>query len=161
MDSGTDDPGILISRLGSVICAIPTRTPTGAAIDRLAREIAAGPPGEPLLIFFVMGSEARIPDSETREQMQRLLVDLGERLESVVAVVEGAGFIASAKRSVLTFVTTVLRGRHAVRVHDSVPEAAATIEAIGRERAGLEVPTAPRLVHAVKEMRQTEAQSVA
>jgi len=119
-----DDP-LRVLPLDGVCVVMPSETPRVEGIRRLRRTLLRHYGDGALSLLFVVPSKVGIPSDETRGEVRALLSELGPRLTAVAAVIEGTGFGASAKRSVLTFVTSVLaRGTTSVRVFATVDPAA-------------------------------------
>jgi|SoiMethySBSTD1v2_1073268.scaffolds.fasta_scaffold06294_4 hypothetical protein len=84
-------------------------------------EAAKIPTGMGMII--VVNAEAEAPDEAARAQLQKMHTELYGKLRGIVRVIEGEGFAAAAKRSVLTIIDLATRHGHPSKVVSSVDAA--------------------------------------
>lgn len=115
-------PTLSVLSVGGLCVVLPRLTPDGDATRVIVSATAVLAAQGPVYLLFVAPAQLALPSQETREGVQRMLADLGDALAGVSAVIEGSGFGAAAKRSVFTFVTSVLSRRTRVQVSRDLDE---------------------------------------
>jgi hypothetical protein len=119
---------------------------------RFAKDEAAKlPHGMGLMI--VINAETRAPSDEAREYMKKMYPQLSGHVSALVRVVEGEGFVAAAKRSVITLIDLTLRLKCPTKVVGTVEEGTAwLLKQLESERSRKYDPA--DLVRAVRELRR-------
>jgi len=113
-------PGLFVVRAGARADV--------ADIHACAREIAAArkSQGDRLVVMLILGEETAPPDEEVRRAQAACLPEIHGHASRVLVVIEGSGFMTAIKRSALTAIGLLARGRYAYEAHTSVEEALVT-----------------------------------
>lgn len=119
------DDLLSVVSLGGVCTVVPRGTPSPETASnlRVALNAAASAANPCFIALFVVPEKVRLPSDVVRSTIRATLGEVADKLGAVGAVVQGAGFLVSAKRSILTFVTSTLSGRVPVRVFADLDEA--------------------------------------
>lgn len=91
---------------GNIAVVYSAQSPEPAYCDRNAREIVAWGSRYPdgLGLMILISADEPPPDEPTRRALQASYITVQQTVRAAVHVVEGEGFIASAKRSVITLI---------------------------------------------------------
>ena len=109
----------------NVLVSIESVEPTLDTIERLNKAVQAAARLHPKGVGFlvVIHSDAKPPNDEARDQIKKALPVMGSNMKGVAYVMQGEGFLASAKRSVLTLIMTTARFSFPFKVFSGVHEA--------------------------------------
>lgn len=133
---------VRVELVGGACLVMPAAAPRVDDIEALRTVLEEALARAPLPLLFVVPASMSLPGDEARHAMRALLSDVGPRLSAVAAVIEGQGFRAAAKRSVVTFVTGVLARDVRLRVFSGVDEACLWLDAVDLEAIGAAVARA-------------------
>ena len=125
--------------------------PTEHAVDRLHRITERRRkqfPNGISVVHLVKGNIA-LPDPPTREAFVRLMKSSNGALACVAVVVGGAGFWASAARSLVTGMRVLARGQFDMRLHGDIAEVVKWLPEKHAARTGVHMDSA-QLAHALR-----------
>jgi hypothetical protein len=140
---------------GVALVYFPAKSPSAAEVDALRAHLyavaARAPKGIGLLL--VIPEVAGPPDGAVREQVIAMFRSMRGRMPLVVAVLEGEGFGAAAKRAVFTLLMTSSLGANQVK---AVPTASAGCDWMAERAAksGIACPAAIDLHASLDELRK-------
>jgi hypothetical protein len=118
------EPGHLTCAYSNVVLffssASPNRKYLDASVDLLNAHAAKC--GTKLALFIVISASERPPDEATRRALQAAYAGIKKHVRAGVLVVEGEGFLASAKRSIITLFSS--SSPFPIRVASNIAEGA-------------------------------------
>src|SRR5262245_18164289 len=102
----TVTPTLVLGRYGDVCIALPRGGATVDGVGRIREGMTttasrAGCPG--IGVLFLVGEKVGPPSGPARAAVSEMFKALRPNIKVISAVLEGSGFIASAKRSIFTW----------------------------------------------------------
>jgi hypothetical protein len=150
-----DRENLWIAHYGHVCIAYPRGETDAALITDVGRGVnilfKRVPTGIGLLMIIGAGSPA--PVGEVRDAAMKMFADFEPKLKALGAWVEGEGFIAATKRSVLTLLFSRMLRKKPVKTFAKIAQAADWMEKQGK-LTQFECPTSEELELAIEESRR-------
>jgi hypothetical protein len=150
-------PELVVARISDVCIAIP-RAAAETELIALLRDnmlqVARQSPSGRIALFFLVTDSASPPSGPARSAAEEMFIALQPNICAVAGVLEGSGFMASAKRSVFTFLTARMIGRASVKTFEKVDVASSWLIDRCREQ-GVACPSATALLSFVREVRSS------
>jgi hypothetical protein len=148
-------PTFVVARIADVCITMPRGNADVELVngvrDGMVSVARQSPTGRIALLFIVAGSSGA-PTGRARLAAEQMFAALQPNLCAVAGVMEGSGFLVSAKRSVFTFVTTRMIARTPVKIFDEVDPAIGWLIDRCHEQ-GVACPTATKLASFAHEVR--------
>lgn len=119
-------------RAGVVLCRV-LGVPSTTVLEDVRAAVQSC--DAPAVVIIVVTQAARIPSNQTRLQAIRLMTDLADHIAAWVIVLEGAGFLRAAMRSVANTLRLLARPRFPMQVVTTAEEAIAWLS----EKADVDV----------------------
>jgi hypothetical protein len=109
----------------NIVVTVENVAPDVAAIERLdaALTSVAGQSPRGIGLMVIIRSDAKPPNEETRARIKAVIPKLNRSLRAIAHVTEGEGFLAAAKRSVLTLMISAQGHGLPLKVFRQVQEA--------------------------------------
>lgn len=120
------EDGVLLATWRNVLLNVGKGNPSKEFIDQVLQHaedlLSVYPDGIVLMLLIYDGGG--VPGGKGRGRATQMLREIGPRLQALAAVIEGAGFWASAARSILTGLALMSRSRFPLRTFSEMNEAA-------------------------------------
>ena len=125
-------------------------TDVGRGFNILAKRVPTG-----IALLMVIGAGSPAPMGEVREAAVKVFSGFEPNLKALGAWVEGEGFVAATKRSVLTLLISRLLRNKPVKTFAQLAQATDWMEAQGKS-AKFECPTSEELQLAIDQVKATK-----
>lgn len=154
-DIYTDEPDLAVARYADLCVAVVRADMTVAMLTRIRNgmgSVQQQADRRGIGLFIVVSDKAGPPSGGVRDALAETITARGPELKVICFVLEGSGFMASAKRSVFTFATSrVIRGTP-IKTFVEAREAAVWSKSTCADQ-GLVCPSATGLQTVVRELR--------
>jgi hypothetical protein len=130
------ESNLVVATYGPIVaCAVDGLTLV-PQMDTLATALKAAARANPegIILVFVVRQTSLLPTTEVRARFAATLAAMQSQVKLLAAVIEGAGFGASAKRSVFTMVINHMIGKITLKVLADCSDAVAWVAAEGTRR---------------------------
>jgi hypothetical protein len=148
-------PAVVIARIADVCVTVPRGHADVELVNGIREgmfSVARQSPSGRIALLFIVADSSSPPTGQARTVAEQMFAALQPNLCAVAGVLEGTGFMASAKRSVFTFVTSRMIARAAVKTFDQVDPAIGWLVERCREQ-GVACPTPTALASFAREVR--------
>jgi hypothetical protein len=128
----TRDREHITCAVGCIVIVYSGRTPDAAYLERSARAVNAwgAKYRDGLGMMVLISADEPPPDEPTRRAIHSSYDVMQRSVRAAVHVVEGEGFMASAKRSVITVMNLANSFSFPIKVVSTVPDGAAKLAAL-------------------------------
>lgn len=121
-------PKEVVATLGNVLVIIVFEPPTEDVIELCIRAARSASRATGALGAFVfVAADGRPPDEAERARIKRLVVEISSVCRGLGCCIDGEGFVAASKRSVMTLLTMTLRTPVPLKVFGSRADAGAWV----------------------------------
>lgn len=120
-----DEPGWLFGQFGPIVTVVTREPPSVPGVQRfvsLARNTVSEHPDGIAAIMVFRARRPRLDPDVTREIVEAW-GDLGPSVRAAAVVIDAGGFIAAVQRSLVTAMTTAIRGKVPAKVFNSPKQA--------------------------------------
>jgi hypothetical protein len=145
-------PAYRLARVAGVCIFVPTAPPDATFMHAVETICGLVTDERKIAFFLFVPDDAPSPAGGDAMAAKRGFELLGTRVSLMAITLEGTGFIAAAKRSVITFAITAFNRKVSLKVFGVLAEAAAWTE-LQSKMAGFECPPPIELVEAVQRVR--------
>ena len=117
----------------------PVDKQSAETLAQLMRQVVMRAPTERFSVVHVVNSRVGVPDAETREVLAEISRYSTVHVACALVILAGAGFWASAVRSVMTSLRVMTQGTFDLRAHASIAETVAWLPAEHLKRTGVTI----------------------